>query len=168
MEYLITFQEFIDRLEKSQDDKKAEAVLKRFNELAGLTQSDIFANSYAIKITIEKPTGFLLEHDQYTRFKGTTNRYTFHPENSDIPVQAHYHIVPLKSKKELYAVNVGDGKAHHKRNRGYVIPKKEANELRDLGVKIPPDNILESRKLSLSENIEENNLTLFIIIDEEG
>ena len=110
----------------------------------------------------------LLEHDQCTQFKKATNRYTYHPENPAIPVKAHYHIVPSNSKTKLYALNFEDGKAHHKSNRGYTLPRKEADELRSLGVKIPPNILLESRHVTINESNSENVWTAFIhIISQE-
>lgn len=169
MEYLLTFQQFVDKLNQHEGDKDNARQIKRFQELAGLKESNIYKNSYAIQVTIDKPhnSELLLEHEQYQKFKKTTNRYTYHPENPSIPVKAHYHVVPSNSKKELYAVNVDDGKAHHKSNRGHTVPKKEADELRTLGVQIPADNILESIQLQINENTADNYLTTFIIIDEE-
>lgn len=164
MKHISTFQEFIEKLDKQENDKKAENELKRFKELAGLEQSDIFNADYFIQITISTPTDLLLEHEQYTQFKKTTNRYTYHPENPSIPVKAHYHIVPSNSKEELYAVNVEDGKAHHKSNRGHSVPRKEAEELRSLGVKIPPNNLLESLELTINESNLNYVLTGFILI----
>ena len=167
MKLIPTFQEFIDNLEKQENDKKAADELKRFKELAGLEQSDVFSGDYFIQITINTPTNLLLEHQQYTQFKKTTNRYTYHPENPSIPVKAHYHIAPSNSKEELYAVNVEDGKAHHKSNRGHSVPRKEADELRSLGVKIPSDNLLESQKLIINESNSDSILTAFILISSE-
>ena len=167
MKYIPTFQEFIERLDKQENDKKAAQELKRFKELAGLERPDIFNGDYFIQITISTPTDLLLEHEKYTQFKKTTNRYTYHPENPSIPVKAHYHIVPSNSKEELYAVNVDDGKAHHKSNRGHSVPRKEADELRTLGVKIPSNNLLESRQLTINESNSDNVLTAFILISSQ-
>jgi len=75
-------------------------------------------------------------------------------------------VYPSNSKKELYAVNVDDGKAHHKNNKGHVVPGKEADELRTLGVQIPKTNILESRQFTIQENNSHDLLITFIIIDE--
>jgi hypothetical protein len=77
----------------------------------------------------------LLEHEQFKKFSKTFIRYMYHPKNLDIPVKAHYHIYPSNSKMELYAVDVDDGSAHHKKNKGHIVPKKEADELKALGVK---------------------------------
>lgn len=167
MEYLLTFQEFVNKLNQMENDKKADQERNRFQELAGLKESNIFKSKYAIQITIHRPSSLLLEHEQYKQFKKTTNRYTKHPEDTSIPVKAHYHVYPSNSKKELYAVNIEDGKAHHKDNRGHQVPKKEADELRTLGVKIPCNNILESRQFTINENDNENFWTTFIIIHED-
>lgn len=64
-------------------------------------------------------------------------------------------------------MNVDDGTAHHKSNRGYVVPKKEAEELRSLGVKIPNDNILESKLLAINESNLDGFWTTFILIDND-
>jgi hypothetical protein len=162
MEYLLTFNHFVEQLKI----QKAEQEKKRFQELAGIRPSN-FLNRYAIQITIHRIDGLLIEHNQYTQFQKTTNRYTYHPENPSIPVKAHYHIYPSNSKKELYAVNVDDGTAHHKSNRGYVVPKKEAEELRSLGVNIPNDNILESKLFTINESNSDEFWTTFILIDDD-
>ncbi len=91
------------------------------------------------------------------------HRY-YHPEKPSIPVKAHYHIVPSKSKEELYAVNVDDGKAHHKSNRGHIVLRKEADELRSLGVNIPSNNIFEPQQLTINESNIDNIWTAFILI----
>lgn len=106
----------------------------------------------------------LLEHEKYTQFKKTTNIYTYHPENPSIPVKAHCHVFPSNSKKELYAVNVDDGKAHHKSNSGHIVPRKEADELRSLGVNIPANNLLEARQLTLNESETGNTFTALVVI----
>lgn len=118
--------------------------IKKFRRLAGI--NEIEPKEYIVKVTfflglVEEN---LNEHLVYKNFQNSTNRYTYHPEQTNPPVKAHYHIYPEKSKDELYAVNVVDGKAHHKKNRGHIVPKKEADELRSMGVKLPLNNILES------------------------
>jgi hypothetical protein len=163
---MLTFQQFIYKLNQQENERIAAQELNRFQKLAGLKESNTSKSKYAIQITIYKTSGLLLEHEQYKQFKKTTNRYTKHPEDTSIPVKAHYHVYPSNSKKELYAVNIEDGKAHHKDNRGHQIPQKEADELRSLGVKIPKDNILESRQFTINESIDENFLTTFIVIPE--
>lgn len=162
MDYLLTFNQFVEQLKI----QKAEQERKRFQELAGITPSN-FLNRYAIQITIHRPEGLLIEHNQYTQFQKTMNRYTYHPQNQSIPVKAHYHIYPSNSNKELYAVNVDDGTAHHKSNRGYVVPKKEAEELRSLGVKIPDNNILESKIFAINKSTADDFWTTFILIDND-
>ncbi|MEI9954927.1 MAG: hypothetical protein WDM90_01105 [Ferruginibacter sp.] len=84
-----------------------------------------------------------MEHESIKRFQKSTNRYYFHPESTNPPVKGHYHVVPSKGNEEIYAVNL-DGTAHHKINKGYQIPKKEAEELKRLGVNINDDRIIES------------------------
>lgn len=166
MEYLITFQQFKNKLKEYESEKVKEKELNRFKELAGIKKSNIYVSQYLIQITLKIPD-ILLEHEQYKNFKKSTNRYTYHPEEVNPPVKAHFHIFPSKSKKEIYAVNVIDGTAHHKKNRGYTIPKKEADELRALGVTIDPSNILESRRLNINESNANKFLTFYITIEEE-
>jgi hypothetical protein len=121
---------------------KKDNYLKRFKALAGIRATT--KNSYLIKITFQVIVAESLnEHNIYSNFKNSTNRYMYHPESTNPPVKAHYQVYPQKGKSELYAVLVDDGKAHHKKNRGYQIPKKEADELRSLGVNLPDNNILE-------------------------
>ncbi|OCX52770.1 hypothetical protein BEL04_00070 [Mucilaginibacter sp. PPCGB 2223] len=67
----------------------------------------------------------------------------------------------------MYAVNVDDGSAHHKVNRGYTVPRKEADELRALGVNIKPDNILEGIDYEFSEEIGDDLIFIYLILDEE-
>jgi hypothetical protein len=168
MKNLLTFEEFVNELNKLEDEKNKLKQANRFKELAEIKESDLYKNQYAIQLLIDKPSDdqLILEHEQYSKFKKTTNLYAFHPENPSIPVKAHYHIYPSNSKKEVYAVNVDDGKAHHKKNRNFQVPKKEADELRALGVKIPTNNILESLQITLNESTSNDYLTIFLIIDE--
>ncbi len=132
------YEEFIKNV-ANRDLKK---YVKRFQELAGIKPTDTERKaSYYIQVTFDLRNS-LLESEYYKFFQKTNNRYCFHPEDKNIPVKAHYHIVPSNSTKEIYAVNT-DGTAHHKKNRGYEVPRKEANELRAMGVEIPSDNIIE-------------------------
>jgi hypothetical protein len=159
-EHILTYQEFIDRTEQRNADQVSK---DRRQHLAGIKKTQ-----YAIKFTFEndEQIGLLLEHEQYKKFAKSSNRYTYHPENANIPVKAHYHVFPSNSKKELYAVNVDDGSAHHKSNRGYVVPKKEADELSILGVKFKAGNILENLNYQLNESLQDDLLTIYIIVDE--
>lgn len=138
--------------------------LKRFYELIG--EKGKF-EAYLIKITFSEGivAESLNEHKVYQNFKNSTNRYTYHPEQKNPPVRAHYQVYPSNSKKELYSVCKVDGKAHHKKNRGYQIPKKEAEEFRSLGVPIPPNNILERKSIDefldlkiLNEGVDYGNV----------
>jgi len=129
---------------------------------------------YAIKITIEldpiedeEDIQLLLEHDEYKQFQKTTNRYVYHAPNANIPVMGHYHVYPARGKKELYAVNVIDGTAHHKVHRGHTIPRKEADELRSMGVNIPDNNILEAVEYDYEEELTDDYYTFHIVIDED-
>ena len=143
-----------------------EKYLKRFKELAGIKNpSEV---PYLIKITFTKIVSESLnEHNVYTNFKKTTNRYTLHAETTHPPVKAHYQVYPNNSKTELYAIRVEDGKAHHRKNRGFQIPKREADELRSLGVSLPPDNILETISASeiqvLNEDLHQDNPIYLLI-----
>jgi len=166
MEHLDTFEEFVERLNKQLAIEKEK---ERFQVLAGIKKSDNIKYQYAIQLTFDKLTidnKLLLEHELYSKFQKSTNRLLKHPEKPEIPVKGHYHIVPSNSEKELYAVNM-DGTAHHKKNRGHIVPKKEAEELRLLGVKIPKNNIIESKQWFINESNVNNYLTIFIIISEE-
>ena len=118
--------------------------IKRIKRLAGIKEKT--PKQYLIKITFLKNlvAESLNEHNVYKNFQNSSNRYVFHPESTNPPVKAHYHVYPSNSKNELYAANLIDGKAHHKKNRGLSIPQKEADELRSLGVNLPKNNILET------------------------
>ncbi|MEZ4945562.1 MAG: hypothetical protein R2804_08550 [Cyclobacteriaceae bacterium] len=133
--------------------------IKRQQKLAGIK------TSYAIEVVFHSSDSeLILEHKTYQKFQKTQNWYTYHPEDKNIPVKGHYHIYPSNSKKEIYAVNV-DGTAHHKSNRGYEVPKKEAAELKKLGVQIPDNRILEHKEIFINENLE-SYFSIFIIINE--
>jgi hypothetical protein len=118
-------------------------VKRRQLELAGIRTSTL-ARRYAVMVTFEgTDVESLLEHNPYKSFDKTTNRFLHHPANENIPVSAHYHVYPNNGKQEIYAVNDPEGTAHHKRNKGYEVPAKEADQLRAMGVNVPKDNILE-------------------------
>ena len=156
--------ELLEQLQNEEVQSADEAFRNRNQELAKLSESNFFTR-YAIKITVEiEAKELLLEYNQFKQFKKSTDRYYKHPEDLNIPVQAHYHIVGSKSDQEIYAVNV-DGTAHHKRNRGFEVPKKQADELRQLGVKIPTSNILEVKQLTLTEDMEDEFFTFFLIFE---
>jgi hypothetical protein len=141
--------------------KSFEEFLSRQKELMEIPK----VKRYAIELIIHSDTYDLItEYNQYKKFKRTQSKFTSHPEDKNIPVQKHYHIYPSNSKKEIYAVNM-DGTAHHQKNKGYEIPRKEADELRSLGVKIAKDNILENKEISINENLE-SYISIFIIINE--
>ncbi|GGF38423.1 hypothetical protein KZP23_04605 [Echinicola marina] len=133
--------------------------IKRFQKLARIKIS------YAIEVVfLASDLELIIEHKAYQKFQKTQNRYTYHPKDKNIPVKGHYHIYPNNSKKEIYAVNL-DGSAHHKSNRGFQVPKKEATELRKLGVQIPDNRILEHKEVFINENLESYS-SIFIIINE--
>jgi hypothetical protein len=133
--------------------------IKRFQKLAGIK------TSYAIEVVFHISVSELIfEHETYQKFQNTHNRYSQHPERPEFKIKRHYHVYPSNSKKEIYAVNM-DGKAHHKKNRGFEVPKKEAEELRKLGVKIPDNRILEHKEVFINENLE-SYFSIFLIINE--
>lgn len=131
--------------------------IKRMQKLAGIPEA------YAVEIIFQPNNpDLIVEHKTFQKFKKGQNRYTYHPKDENIPVKAHYHIYPSNSKKEIYAVNV-DGTAHHKSNRGFQVPKKEAAELKKLGVTIPNNRILENKEIFLNESTE-NLSSIFLMI----
>jgi hypothetical protein len=157
MKHLKDYAEFILNIEK----KSLENTEKiRMKELSGLVESNLL-NRYAIQITIESTEEkLILEHEQYKEFRKSNDLYYKHPENTQIPVKAHYHVVDSKSKKEIYAVNM-DGTAHHKKNKGFAVPSKQAEELKRLGVQFKDGNILENFDIDK----EKKYMTFFIIIE---
>lgn len=141
----------------------------RFQKLAGIKPK----STYLIEITFEIDNQ-LLEYVNINQFKKTTNRYRKDSEQKNPPVKAHYHIFSKNGKKEIYAINL-DGTAHHQKHKGYLIPNKEADELRRLGVKLNNNNIIEILYLNnktesklLLESIQKDCLSVFIEIDEES
>jgi len=127
--------------------------------LANIILEDTSKDSYAVQISFQND--LLLEYEQYKKFSKTNRMYTHHPENINIPVKAHYHIVGAKNKKEIYAVN-GDGTSHHRANKGIIVPPKEADELRKLGVQLGTNNILEN--INFFDNSMDYEI-LFLIIN---
>ncbi len=154
---------FFEQIQQKELENKTRATIKRFRELAGIDESH-FLERYAIQVIVSAPEELLLEHEQYDRFKKSTDLMMYHPENPAIPVRAHYHVLDGKSKAEKYAVNL-DGTAHHKKNRGHVVPKRQADELRAMGVKIPNNNILECLTFSKEEYPLENTISYFFIVE---
>jgi hypothetical protein len=163
------YQQFIEDIA----DRNFKPYVKRFHELAGLRPTGVDApKTYLIEVTFDFGDS-LLEHNAIKNFKKSTNRYYYHPEETNPPVKAHYHVIPSKGKEEIYAVNM-DGTAHHRVNKGYQIPRKEADELRSLGVNIKPDNIIEhlefledEDKQLLTESLSHTLITVFIEIEGE-
>ena len=163
------YEQFIESIA----DKNFRPYVKRFQELAGLrpTGQDAVA-TYLIEVTFDFGNS-LLEHKTIKNFRNSTNRYYYHPEQTNPPVKAHYHVIPAKVNEEIYAVNM-DGTAHHRVNKGYQIPKKEADELRSLGVNLGTDNIIEhidfvegdELKLLL-ESLDRQLITIYLEIEEE-
>ena len=157
MKHLKDYAEFILNIEKESIENTEKI---RMKELAGVVESNLL-NRYAIQITIESTEEkLILEHEQYKEFRKSNDLYYKHPENTQIPVKAHYHIVDSKSKKEIYAVNM-DGTAHHKKNKGFAVPSKQADELKRLGVQFKDGNILENFDIDK----ENTYMTFFIIIE---
>lgn len=144
------FKEFC---ESSYEKNESYSVLRTL-ELTKEIESN-YTERYAIQITFSKSAipELLLEHKVINAFNSTRNRYMYHPADPKIPVRAHYHIYPPNGKKELYAVNV-DGTAHHQKNKGIELPRKEAEELRAMGVQIAFDNILESIEIIQTDAIQ--------------
>jgi len=147
-------------------------ILNRFQRLANLRPIGIDANAtYLIEVTFDFGNS-LLEHESIKNFRKSNNRFYLHPETTNPPVKGHYHVIPYNGKQEIYAVNL-DGTAHHKVNKGYQIPKKEADELRSLGVEINTDRIIESvdfletdQRQLLTESINHDCISIFIEIEE--
>lgn len=145
--------------------------LKRYNELVDFKSTILESNStYLIEVTFEYSDS-LLEHENIIKFKKTKNRYYGHSEKTNPPVKAHYHVIPSNGKQEIYAVNI-DGTAHHRANKGYEIPRKEATELRALGVDIKPNNIIENVEFldgeemqMLNESLQRDCISIIIEIE---
>lgn len=154
MSNISNFTRFVEAIAKSDDAHK-----RRIQHLANIILEDTSKNNYAVQITLQND--LLLEHEHYKKFAKTNNMYARHPQNINIPVKAHYHVVDSTGKKEIYAVNI-DGTAHHKVNRGIIVPKKEADELRSHGVKLDSDNILVSIQFYNTNMLYD---VLFLIID---
>jgi hypothetical protein len=169
MAHIKNFKQFVESIEKGAYLPD----IKRMQVLAGIkpTASDK-KETYLIKVTFESEN-LLLEHISLKSFKGSTNKMLKHPAKTHPPVKGHYHVYPKNGKDELYAVNM-DGTAHHQRHQGYEIPKKEAEELRALGVDIRPDRIIEFLEFSedkhtklLTESLGEEYVSIYIEIDEQ-
>lgn len=158
----MNLKDYLNAYLQRENNSLQEAVKKRMYELSGISNSNLNSR-YAIQIIIETDKDkLLLEHENYKQFRKSNDLYYFHPEDKNIPVKAHYHVVDRKTKKEIYAVNV-DGTAHHRKNKGYEVPKKHAKELSALGVEFKQNNILENISIP-SSNCD---FYSFIIIIEE-
>lgn len=136
----------------------------RLQELANIENDS--RNLYAVAISFQIGD-IILEHKDFKKFNKSQNRYTYHPENLDIPVKAHYHVHPPRGDKELYAVNI-DGTAHHKKNRGIQIPRKEADELRSLGVDIRTDRIIESYDFDFDNFNDGSIYVCFLLVSNDS
>ena len=72
-------------------DKNFKSYVKRFQELAGLRPlGQTSPATYLIEVTVDFGDS-LQEHKTIQNFKKTTNRYYYHPEETNPPVKAHYH-----------------------------------------------------------------------------
>ena len=143
-----------------------EEFIKRLKILAGIKPK-----KYLVKITFETRDS-LLEHECLTKFQNSTNKYLFHSEKTSPQVRAHYHVYPSNGKNEIYAVNL-DGTAHHKKNRGYTVPKKEADELKVLGVAIKDNRVIETfdyldngQKQLITESINLSTESVYLLFEE--
>lgn len=169
MAHIKNFKQFVESIEKGAYLPD----IKRMQVLAGIKPTDSDKKeTYLIEVTFESEN-LLLEHISLKSFKGSTNKMLKHPAKTHPPVKGHYHVYPKNGKDELYAVNM-DGTAHHQRHQGYEIPKKEAEELRALGVDIRPDRIIEFLEFSedkhtklLTESLGEEYVSIYIEIDEQ-
>jgi hypothetical protein len=157
----------IKNYEQFKENIKNKCCLQEFRELSAIS-----GDGYFIEISFADDN-ILLEYESVKRFAKTDNRYYYHSASSNPLVKAHYHIIPSNGNYELYAVNI-DGTAHHRVNKGYIIPQKEADELRKLGVDIKDNRIIEhilesenGQKKLLTESLNKNNLTILIEIDYE-
>jgi hypothetical protein len=161
MKYLKTFNKFIIKINESGKTSNELSAKYRMQSLAKIEVPGL-ESKYCILISVGEQGGLSLitEYEKYQSFKKTTNRYLKHPENSSIPVKTHYHIYPNNGENEIYEVNM-DCTAHHKKNRGYEVPEKEAGELMKLGVKIPKNRIIENKQVDFS-NIELDKILLLI------
>lgn len=152
-------------------EKNYRQFIKRFYELAGVEHSDLEdKDTYPIMVTFEFGN-ILTEHQSIYKFKKTNNKYCFHSGTTNPPVKAHYHVVSLSGKQDIYAVIV-DETAHHKTSKGYQIPKKEAEELREFGVEINDDGIIEhidcletEQKQRLYDSLKRDNISMWIEIE---
>jgi len=168
MAIIRNYQKFIEDIA----ERNFRPYVKRFQELAGLRPTSMDANNtYLIEVTFDFGES-LVEHESIKKFKKTNNRFYFHPESTNPPVKGHYHVIPSKGKQEIYAINL-DGTAHHRVNKGYQIPQKEADELQALGVEINDDRIIESielledsQRLLLTESLRRDCISIFIEIEE--
>jgi hypothetical protein len=169
MAHIKNFKQFVESIEKGAYLPD----INRMQVLAGIKQTDSDKKeTYLNKVTFESEN-LLLEHISLKSFKGSTNKMFKRPAKTHPPVKGHYHVYPKNGKDELYAVNM-DGTAHHQRHQGYEIPKKEAEELRALGVDIRSDRIIEFLEFSedkhtklLTESLSEEYVSIYIEIDEQ-
>lgn len=160
----MNLKDYLNEYLQKENNSLQDAVKKRMQELYSINESNLDSR-YAIQIIIEtEEIELLLEHENYKEFRKSNHLYYFHPEDKNIPVKAHYHVVDRKTKKEIYAVNT-DGTAHHRKNKGFEVPKKHAKELSTLGVNFKAKNILEST--SIPNNNNNSNFYSFLIILED-
>ncbi|MCK9197580.1 MAG: hypothetical protein M0P16_11445 [Syntrophales bacterium] len=108
-----------------------------------------------LTIIVEQQESLLLESfndqtitEQQEKISGTNLIARYDAENTNTLTAAHYTI--LLKNKEVLAVGLG-GQAHHKRNRGIKVQNKVATFLRQKGVKLPANNILEQCNLDATK-----------------
>jgi len=159
-----SLKKYLEEVEKIVDSNDQAYTKSRMQELAGINKSKL-KKRYAIQVILETEDKLLAEHLTYKKFQKTNNLWRVDPENSNIPVKRHYHIVNPKSKAEIYAINV-DGTTHHKSSNGVEIPKKEAEELKKFGVTIPNDRIIGSIESKINESILNNSFSFILIFEE--
>jgi hypothetical protein len=169
MAYIKDFNEFLEQLNKEAYNPE----IKRMQILAGITKKNIVVKeTYLIQITFDRESE-IFEHISLKNFKGSTRKMLHHPAKTHPPVKGHYHVYSKNSKDEIYAVNM-DGTAHHQKHQGYEIPRKEAEELRALGVTIKADRIIEyldasedDQRQLITETLQDDFISIYIEIEEE-
>jgi hypothetical protein len=171
MAYIKDFNEFLEQLNKEAYNPE----IIRMQILAGIRKKDVVVKeTYLIQITFDNDSDSeIFEHIILKKFKGSTRKMLHHPAKTHPPVKGHYHVYSKNSKDEIYAVNM-DGTAHHQKHRGFEIPRKEAEELMTLGVKIGLDRIIEYLDISeddnrqlITETLKEDFISIFIEIEDQ-
>ena len=101
------------------------------------------------RLAEQKAKQLLAEWSCFSLIPGTKNSYTEHPASTSTLTQKHAHVYakPQGGGKQLYAVNL-DGSGHDG-SEGSRISEKHAAYFRDLGYKVPENNILETVSLDV-------------------